>query len=62
MALAKEIIQKCNLNVKVERLTDCNDEFFVLLYKGLIGDNIKGISLKSCYSINSVQAIFLFQS
>jgi hypothetical protein len=42
VALANEFLEKCSIKTKVYKLTDCKDEFFVAVYKGLIGDDLKG--------------------
>ena len=42
IAIANELLEKCNLPDKVSRLDDCSDSFFVKVYKGLLGDDLHG--------------------
>ncbi|XP_068672596.1 centrosomal protein of 95 kDa-like isoform X1 [Montipora foliosa] len=44
IAIANELLEKCNLPDKVSRLDDCSDSFFVKVYKGLLGDDLHGIT------------------
>lgn len=43
IAIANELLDKCNLPGKVTRLEECSDNFFVGVYKGLLGDDLQGI-------------------
>ena len=42
IAIANELLDKCNLPGRVSRLEECNDGFFVGVYKGLLGDDLPG--------------------
>ena len=42
IAIANELIDKCNLPGKVSRLEECRDIFFVGVYRGLVGDDLSG--------------------
>ena len=42
IAIANELLDKCNLPGKVNRLEECSDNFFVGVYKGLLGDDLQG--------------------
>ena len=42
IAIANELLDKCNLPGRVSRLEECNDSFFVGVYKGLLGDDLPG--------------------
>lgn len=42
IAIANELLDKCNLPGKVSRLEECSDNFFVGVYKGLLGDELQG--------------------
>lgn len=42
IAIANELLDKCNLPGKVTRLEECSDNFFVGVYKGLLGDDLQG--------------------
>lgn len=42
IAIANELLDKCNLPGKVIRLEECSDNFFVGVYKGLLGDDLQG--------------------
>jgi len=43
IAIANELLDKCNLPGKVSKLEECSDNFFVGVYKGLLGDDLPGI-------------------
>lgn len=42
IAIANELVDKCNLPGKVSRLEECRDSFFVGVYMGLLGDDLPG--------------------
>lgn len=42
IAIANELVDKCNLPGKVSRLEECRDSFFVGVYIGLLGDDLPG--------------------
>lgn len=42
IAIANELLNKCNLPGRVSRLEECSDDFFVGVYKGLLGDDLQG--------------------
>lgn len=42
IAIANELLDKCNLPGKVTKLEECSDNFFVGVYKGLLGDDLQG--------------------
>lgn len=44
IAIANELLEKCNLPDKISRLEECSDRFFVAVYKGLLGDDLPGKS------------------
>ncbi|XP_067044214.1 centrosomal protein of 95 kDa-like [Acropora muricata] len=43
IAIANELLEKCNLPEKISRLEECSDRFFVAVYKGLLGDDLPGL-------------------
>lgn len=42
IAIANELLDKCNLPGKISRIEECSDNFFVEVYKGLLGDDLQG--------------------
>lgn len=42
IAIANELLDKCNLPGKISRLGECSVNFFVGVYKGLLGDDLPG--------------------
>ena len=42
IAIANELLDKCNLPGKISRLEECSDNFFVGVYRGLLGDDLPG--------------------
>nr|XP_058972324.1 uncharacterized protein LOC131798640 isoform X2 [Pocillopora verrucosa] len=43
IAIANELLEKCNLPGTISKLEECSDNFFVAVYRGLLGDDLPGI-------------------
>lgn len=42
IAIANELLEKCNLPGTISKLEECSDNFFVAVYRGLLGDDLPG--------------------
>ena len=40
--IANELLDKCKIRRKICNLTECSDAFFIAVYQGLLGDDLKG--------------------
>ena len=42
MEIANELLSKCGIKGKISNLQECDDAYFVNIYRGLLGDDLKG--------------------
>lgn len=45
MEVANDLLYKCHINLRLQRLTDCDANVFVALYEAILSDKVPGKSL-----------------
>ena len=42
VVIANELLRKCGNRGKISQIQECGDAYFANIYKGLLGDDLKG--------------------